>query len=375
MAEEGSKDEERALLVAQINSLDEQQQRYLECDVLDKHNEDMTSLCDALRVNQSQSCHRLRRFNLIKEKKEDELEDEQQTQQQAAGQQSMAMELQHSKHMQKLKDQRDRLHSVKRVTAETLVRLNELELLKEKVLSEKLKHQAAIHCLNDSLDETDECGNKQRQDSLERCIMEKTSWILRGDRARHSKQLESLEFLILEESSLLKEKADLEGRFSDLHLWRSQLKKDHEIALKSLINSKEEKTQVSNVLMKMQMKQKKAITTEHKQNKALRKRAPMKFPSKDGSDPTREQLQKERSRIGKLETIMQDGDIFVNQIMTGSEKSGWKTQWLLETLNSLCPPTLGERPRLQRPAQKEPRKAKRKDHIQSHLAGAEPEAD
>ncbi|KAK5909358.1 hypothetical protein CesoFtcFv8_003294 [Champsocephalus esox] len=407
MAEEGSKDEERALLVAQINSLDEQQQRYLECDVLDKHNEDMTSLCDALRVNQSQSCHRLRRFNLIKEKKEDELENEQQTQQQAAGQQSMAMELQHSKHMQKLKDQRDRLHSVKRVTgavawcvvrsntepeahcrkppllvynplfpsAETLVRLNELELLKEKVLSEKLKHQAAIHCLNDSLDETDECGNKQRQDSLERRIMEKTSWILRGDRARYSKQLESLEFLILEESSLLKEKADLEGRFSDLHLLRSQLKKDHEIALKSLINSKEEKTQVSNVLMKMQMKQKKAITTEHKQNKALRKRAPMKFPSKDGSDPTREQLQKERSRIGKLETIMQDGDIFVNQIMTGSEKSGWKTQWLLETLNSLCPPTLGERPRLQRPAQKEPRKAKREDHIQSHLAGAEPEAD
>ncbi|KAI4820477.1 hypothetical protein KUCAC02_028454 [Chaenocephalus aceratus] len=150
MAEEGSKDEERALLVAQINSLDEQQRRYLECDVVNKHNEDMTSLCDALR----------------------------------------------------------------------------------------------------------------------------------------------------------------------------------------------EKTQVSNVLMKMQIKQKKAVTTELKQNKALRKLAPMNFPSKDGSDPTREQLQKERSRIGKLETIMQDGDIFVNQIMT-----------------------------------KEPPKAKHEDHIQSHLAGAEPEAD
>ncbi|KAI9537128.1 hypothetical protein NQZ68_028257 [Dissostichus eleginoides] len=355
MAEEGSKDEERALLVAQINSLDEQQQRYLECDVVDKHNEDMTSLCDALRVDQSQSCYRLRRFNLIKEKKEDELEEEQQTQQQAAGQQSLAMELQHSKHMQKLKDQRDRLHSVKRVTAEKHVRLNELDLLKEKVLSEKLKHQAAINCLNDSLDETDECGNKQRQDTLERRIMENTSRILRGDRASHSEQLESLQFLILEESSLLKEKADLERKFSDLHLWRNQLKKDHEIALKSFINSKEEKTQVSNVLMKMQMKQKKAVTTAHKQNKALRKRASMNFPSKDGSDPTREKLQKERSRIGKLETIMQDGDIFVNQIMTGSEKSGWKTQWLLETLHSLCPPTLGERPRPQRPAQKEPK--------------------
>ena len=48
----------------------------------------------------------------------------------------------------------------------------------------------------------------------------------------------------------------------------------------------------------------------------FRKRASMNFPSKDGSDPTREKLQKERSRIGKLETIMQDGDIFVNQIMT-----------------------------------------------------------
>ncbi|KAK1892030.1 Nuclear mitotic apparatus protein 1 [Dissostichus eleginoides] len=294
MAEEGSKDEERALLVAQINSLDEQQQRYLECDVVDKHNEDMTSLCDALRVDQSQS-------------------------------------------------------------SEKHVRLNELDLLKEKVLSEKLKHQAAINCLNDSLDETDECGNKQRQDTLERRIMENTSRILRGDRASHSEQLESLQFLILEESSLLKEKADLERKFSDLHLWRNQLKKDHEIALKSFINSKEEKTQVSNVLMKMQMKQKKAVTTAHKQNKALRKRASMNFPSKDGSDPTREKLQKERSRIGKLETIMQDGDIFVNQIMTGSEKSGWKTQWLLETLHSLCPPTLGERPRPQRPAQKEPK--------------------
>ncbi|KAF3851472.1 hypothetical protein F7725_013244 [Dissostichus mawsoni] len=296
MAEEGSKDEERALLVAQINSLDEQQQRYLECDLVDKHNEDMTSLCDALRVDQSQSCYRLRRFNLIKEKKEDELEEEQQTQQQAAGQQSLAMELQHSKHMQKLKDQRDRLHSVKRVTAEKHVRLNELDLLKEKVLSEKLKHQAAINCLNDSLDETDECGNKQRQDTLERRIMENTSRILRGDRASHSEQLESLQFLILEESSLLKEKADLERKFSDLHL---------------------------------------------------------------------EKLQKERSRIGKLETIMQDGDIFVNQIMTGSEKSGWKTQWLLETLHSLCPPTLGERPRPQRPAQKEPPKTKHEDRIQS----------
>lgn len=91
--------------------------------MVDKHNEDMTSLCDALRVDQSQSCYRLRRFNLIKEKKEDELEDEQRTQQQAAGQQSMAMELQHSKHMQKLKDQRDRLHSVKRLTGETMCHL------------------------------------------------------------------------------------------------------------------------------------------------------------------------------------------------------------------------------------------------------------
>ncbi|KAL3062412.1 hypothetical protein OYC64_002258 [Pagothenia borchgrevinki] len=363
MAEEGSKDEERALLVVQINSLDEQQQRYLECDVVDKHNEDMTSLCDALRVDQSQSCYRLRRFNLIKEKKEDELEDEQQTQQQAAEQQSLAMELQHSKHMQKLKDQRDILHSVKRVTAEKHVRLNELDLLKEKVLGEKLKHHAAINCL----DETDEWGNKQRQDALEHRIMEKTSWILRGDRATHSKQLKRLQLLVSQESSLLKEKADLERQFSDLHLWRNQLKKDHEIALKSIIDSKEEKTQVSNVLMKMQMKQKKAVTTAHKQNKALRKRASMNFPSKDGSDPTREKLQKERSRIGKLETIMQDGDIFVNQIMTGSEKSGWKTQWLLETLHSLCPPTLGERPRPQRPAQKEPQKKKHEDHIQSQM--------
>ncbi|KAJ4941966.1 hypothetical protein JOQ06_011837 [Pogonophryne albipinna] len=287
----------------------------------------------------------------------------------------MAMELQHSKHTQKLKDQRDRLHSVKRVTAEKLVRRNELDLLKEKVLREKLKHQAAIQCLNDSLDETDECENKQRQVTLEHRIRLKTSLILEGDRASHSKQLEKLQFLILEEPTLLKEKADLERRFSDLHLGRSQVKKDHETALKSFINSKEEKTQMSNVLMNMRVKQKRAVTTAHKQNKALRKRASMNFPSKDGSDPMREQLQKERSRIGKLETIMQEGEIFVNQILTGSEKSGWKTPWLLETLHSLCPPTLGVRPQPQRPAQKEPPKAKHEDHIQSHLAGAEPEAD
>ncbi|XP_037632838.1 protein MLP1-like [Sebastes umbrosus] len=362
-----SESKEKALYLIQIQYLEDRLEScQLKHEELGKQTMEQASLYNELEDDKKDTTELLKRTLVSKEKKAKELAEQIESKQQKDEQDREAVKLQHSQHMKELHEHFHELKSEKMMLVAKLQELEEseerlilqrpsmsdIELLMKELDCHEEKHLAAIDRLKKETELEKEKMMIWKQYMADRVVEQKTSQILRVERAHHRERLEMLPFLLNKNLTLLREKDVLRDKVRDLCCERDHLKKDLKDNIRESFTCKEEVEQRTKEWqqLKVELKDrsvahKNALAekeTLRQQLASLSKQSRQKAAEAVQLRPV---LQRESSRRRQLEGVMQEAVIVLRHILMDSEKvSERKTLRLLEILESSAVPGSRLRP-------------------------------
>ncbi|KAK2838149.1 hypothetical protein Q5P01_015361 [Channa striata] len=330
MAEEvTSDDKEKSIYLTQIRHLDEQLQKcQLRCDELEKENKNFVSLSLALDEDKKDIMEYLKYTDGELEKQVDELTVLLAKQQQVDEDDRQLLKLQHSQEIQKLQEQIEKLHTMKRTLVATL---EEQEEEKEHLVE-------LVQQLPDM--RLEKAKILEMQNAEKKCVEAKISEMLHQVRTKTSKETEKIQKLTKETLELLKQKEELQDRESEMCHEEDELRKKLDRVKVEMLTCEKEMEQLNNKYQSLvddvknyRIKHERALAEEDGLRVCLASMLEECRKKSGEADHLRSELQDESSRRKQLEDRVRTAAVTLRRILMDSEKLPLKKlQRLLETL-------------------------------------------
>ncbi|CAK6959586.1 cilia- and flagella-associated protein 157-like [Scomber scombrus] len=351
---------EKSLYLKQIQYLEEQLERcQLKYEERKKQMKSLVSEFDTLEIDKKEVTTCLKLTETAKEKV-DKVVAQLQSQQREVEQDIETLKMQQNQQRRELQDKINELKS------HIMMKASKFETHKEQLMSDmeslvqqhqatinslkeqheaatnsmKEKHEADFNSLKKEAESEREIFMDEALRNAENCLEEKTSESLKDERAQHSKTMEQRELLLKENTTLWREKYDLQDLCCDT---KTEIKK---VTKQSLFNEKDA-GQLRSKNKKLRAKLKDCIITQEVQEQTLtEKEADMANERQhltelccqkiDQVEQLGVELHKERNRARELEIIIWEAVVIHRCIVTSEKtpKTEAKMHRMLEVLES-----------------------------------------